>query len=251
LTRIENEKSVININIDKAFGQMEGNVVSYLDWYYSLEAEYMRLGKMLTGQIEVYMQNKLEDHLNLNNPTAELQNTIESALANQQSLREEYQRLKQNILEENRLPDNEDQVSVVSSASLESLITIPTHIDFVSLEQRVAGGTVAAGVGGLIAGKIASKAIFKGAAKAVFKAAAAKAGGATVGGGVGAVMGSVVPGIGTVVGGFIGGLLGGVFIDAVLLKLEEAVSRDEFHREIVSAIIQTRDEFKKRIIPSS
>lgn len=250
LNRIEKDKSIIHINIDKAFSQMEGNVVGYLDWYYSLEAEYMRLGKMLTGQIEVYMQNKLEEYLNLNNPTAELKKTIDSVLANQQTLRNEYQQLRQKILDENRLHDIEDQVSIVSSASLDSLITIPTHIEFVSLDQRVAGGTVAAGVGGLIAGKIASKAIFKGAAKAVFKAAAAKAGGATVGGGVGAVMGSVVPGVGTAVGGFIGGLLGGVLVDAVLLRLEEAVSREEFHREIVSAIIQTRDDFKKRIMVS-
>jgi hypothetical protein len=251
LTRLEAEKALVSEGVDKAFYGIEGNVVRYLDWYYSLEAEYMRLGKMLTGQIEEYMQVKLEEYLSIGNPTADLQKTIDSALATQQTLREEYQRLRLKILDENRVPDSEDQVTVVSSTSLDSLITIPTHIDLVSLDQRVAGGTVAAGIGSLIAGKIARKAIFKGAAKAVVKAAAAKVAGTTIGGGVGAAMGSVVPGFGTVVGGFIGGLIAGVFVDAVLLKLEEVVSRDEFHKEIVSTIVQTREDFKRqlRLVP--
>jgi hypothetical protein len=248
LARLNAEKAVLDANIDKAFFLMDRNVESYLDWYYSLGAEYMRIGQMLTGQLESYMQTKLEEYLNLGNPTADLHRTIETALENQQSLKEEAQRLRQTILAENRVLDSDESFVVSSSASLDSLLTIPNHIELVALDQRIAGGTVAAGIGGLIAGKIASKAIFKGAAKALLKAAAAKVGGTSVGGAVGAFLGSAVPGVGTVVGGFIGGLIGGVAVDAALLKLDEAVSRDEFRREILSVIAQSREDFKKRLV---
>jgi hypothetical protein len=248
LARLNAEKAALDANIDKAFFLMDRNVESYLDWYYSLGAEYMRIGQMLTGQLESYMQTKLEEYLSLGNPTADLHRTIETALENQQGLKEEAQRLRQTILDENRVLDSDESFVVSSSASLDSLLTIPNHIDLVALDQRIAGGTVAAGIGGLIAGKIASKAIFKGAAKALLKAAAAKVGGTSVGGAVGAFLGSAVPGVGTVVGGFIGGLIGGVAVDAALLKLDEAVSRDEFRREILSVIAQSREDFKKRLV---
>ena len=115
----------------------------------------------------------LEEYLNLGNPTADLYRTIETALENQQCLKEEAQRLRKTILDENRVLDSDERFVVSSSASLDSLLTIPNHIELLALDQRIAGGTVAAGIGGLIAAKIANQAIFKGAAKALLKAAAA------------------------------------------------------------------------------
>jgi hypothetical protein len=49
--------------VDRAFDRMEQNVDGYLNWYYSLPAEYMRLATLLTGQIEGYMEQKLSEHL--------------------------------------------------------------------------------------------------------------------------------------------------------------------------------------------
>ena len=55
-----------------------------------------------------------------------------------------------------------------------------------------------------------------------------------------------MPGVGTAVGAIGGGLAGlvlGVTVDGALLKLEEAISRDDFERELVAAIRQARTEF--------
>lgn len=49
--------------VDRAFDRMEQNVDGYLDWYYSLTAEYVRLAKLLTGDIEGYMEQKLSEHI--------------------------------------------------------------------------------------------------------------------------------------------------------------------------------------------
>jgi len=73
--------------------------------------------------------------------------------------------------------------------------------------------------------------------------AASKVAGATAGVVIGGALGSVIPVAGTVVGGMIGGIIGGVLVDAALLKLEEIISREEFKREIIAAIRDTKAEF--------
>jgi phage tail tape-measure protein len=83
------------------------------------------------------------------------------------------------------------------------------------------------------------------ASKTVGGAAAGAAGAAA-----GATAGTVVPGVGTAVGaviGFIGGLVVGVSVDKLLIELEEAISREEFKKSILSAIDEARVEFKAKL----
>jgi hypothetical protein len=96
--------------------------------------------------------------------------------------------------------------------------------------------------------KIVSKGIFKAAGKALSKVAISKVAGTAGGAAIGAAIGSVVPGAGTIVGGVIGGALAGVFVDKVLLELEEAISREDFRMEILNSIRESRDEFKSESI---
>ena len=49
---------------------MEENIDLYLDWYYSLPAEYVRLGKMLVGNLEGYMARELKAKLGSGEPFA-------------------------------------------------------------------------------------------------------------------------------------------------------------------------------------
>ena len=49
-------RTVLEGQVDRAFDKMESNVDSYLDWYYSLQAEYTRLAKLLTGDSAKYME---------------------------------------------------------------------------------------------------------------------------------------------------------------------------------------------------
>ena len=69
---------------------------------------------------------------------------------------------------------------------------------------------------------------------------------------MGAAAGSVIPVAGTLTGsiiGFIAGIAMGVSIDALLLKLEENYSREEFKAQILTAIDQQEREFNALISP--
>jgi hypothetical protein len=52
LGKLNVSRAKLEEQIDLAFDQMENNVDHYLDWYYSLMAEYVRLAKLMTGEIE-------------------------------------------------------------------------------------------------------------------------------------------------------------------------------------------------------
>jgi hypothetical protein len=53
--RVENQ-------LDRAFDRLEDNVDDFLDWYYSLWGEYSRLGKLLVGELETYMEDKMIEY---------------------------------------------------------------------------------------------------------------------------------------------------------------------------------------------
>ena len=95
------------------------------------------------------------------------------------------------------------------------------------------------------------KSLIKVAAKAPVKALASKVGAGALAGGV---AGTVVPIVGNSVGavaGILFGIGGGIAIDGTFLKLEEALARDEFRREIVAAIREARSEFEDEYLGTS
>ena len=49
--------------VNKMYDEILLNTDKYLDWYYSLSAEYSRLFKLITGSIEEYMADKLKENL--------------------------------------------------------------------------------------------------------------------------------------------------------------------------------------------
>jgi hypothetical protein len=48
---------------------MEANVDLYLDWYYSLEGEYGRIGNMLVGDLHGYMLEQFRHTLQRGAPS--------------------------------------------------------------------------------------------------------------------------------------------------------------------------------------
>ncbi len=249
LGRIDVSKATLDGQVSRAFTLMEGNVDGYLNWYYSLSAEYMRLGKLLLGEIEGYMEAKLSEYLQKGNPSDEIERGIKAALSTHQAATDDFQLTVKGILDSNRISTDGAKLSVMSYISLNDMLLMPVHTDFVSLNTRVASGAAAAGIAGVVTGKIVSKIVFKAAAKAVAKAAAAKVGGTATGAAIGLGIGSVVPGFGTVIGGVIGGMIGAVATDAVMLKLDEAISREDFRKEILASIRQAQVEFKSKLWP--
>jgi len=251
LGKLNVSRATMEGQVDRAFDRMEQNVDSYLDWYYSLMAEYMRLGKLLTGDIESYMEQKLLEHLQKGDTYKMLNDGLSAAASTYNAVMDEYRIMVDEILKAHRLDEKLKNTVSVRTMSAELIYSIPVHLDMVTLTARASGGavgaSVGAGIGAAVTAKVVGKGIFKAAAKAVAKMAASKVAGAGTGAVVGGAIGSVIPGAGTVVGGVIGGVVGGVLADATLLKLEEEISREEFKQEIVRAIRTARTEFKSKL----
>lgn len=249
LGKLNVSKATLDGQVNRAFALMEGNVDGYLDWYYSLSAEYMRLANLLIGEIEGYMEAELSEHLQKGDPSGEIERAVKAALSTHEAAVDEYQLAVKGILDSNRISADGNTPIIASYLSLDGMLAMPVHADLVALNTRAAGSTVAAGIVGAVTGKFASKMIFKTAVKAVAKAATTKAVGTAAGTGIGLAVGSVVPVVGTVVGGAIGAVIGGVATDAVLLRLEEAINRDDFKKEILASIREAQVEFRSKLFP--
>ncbi len=248
---------------DRAFDRMEGNVDSFLNWYYSLPAEYARILKILTGSLEDYLQDKLMEYLQQGDAFRKVEAALNEALANQKSVQEEYDRTVKKIISENRIKPQGAKFSVVQSISLKDAFNPPVHKDLIDFNKRMAGGvgagaivgTVTAVVTKKIVSKIAGKATLKKAAQVLAKVMAGKvagsAGGAAAGAAAGAAIGSFVPFIGTAIGATIGGIAGGiatgVTVDKLFLMLEEALNRDTFKKELIESIEDARKDFKNKL----
>ncbi len=249
LGKLNVSRATLEGQIDRAFDRMEHNVDRYLDWYYSLPAEYVRIAKLMMGEIEGYMEKKLNEQLQQGQAFKEVSDAIAGALASQKNVMDAYLPVVKVIMDASRMvPPPADEAKVVKDMSLSDILSLPSHLDIVEIENRVAGGAVAAGVSAAIAAKVASKGVFKAAAKALSKMAVSKAAAVLGGAAIGAAIGSILPGVGTVVVGALGGVIGGLAIDGALLKLEEVISRDEFKKEILVAIREARVAFKARLL---
>ena len=249
---------------DKAFEMLTGNVDLYLGWYYSLAGEYGRLGKLLSGDIEIYMQDKFKEYLHTGEVFASFDDALKIAINNNSAALAQYQESSQTILDENLVEVEESKKSnilVVNDSALDAVMTPPSEL--LEFESRLlasgGGGLAAGGLTGVIvakvAAKVAGKSTFKFAATAFSKVVAAKAGGAAIGAGggaaIGGLIGSIVPVIGTAIGAAVGGVMGaigvGVAVDASLINLEEYFKRSEFRAQIVAGINEQRDAFKAQL----
>lgn len=258
------ESSLVKLEsqADLAFNKLEENVDGYLDWYYSLTGEYSRISMLLVGELEDYMAKKLEESLSQEDAFAPFQDSLNNLLLESEKARSYYQQTAQSIMSNNRINSQDSSFQVVQSVSLQDVMNLSIHQDVLNLYTRLtvggAGGLAAAGLTTAVVTKVLSKVmgknILKIAAKALAKVVASKTvGGAAAGAAgaaAGATAGTVVPGVGTAVGaviGFIGGLVVGVSVDKLLIELEEAISREEFKKSILSAIDEARVEFKAKL----
>jgi len=265
---LESTRSALIREINAGSILMTENVDTFLDDYYSLSSEYKRIAAKAVGSLEDEIEQKLNDALMQGQPfgsfertfqllveeDAEITARIANALARHDAKRD-------SILEANRVAADtigRDAIPQVRSFRLPEidLSVSRTSTMLENLSSRIRGasgaGGVGATVGAVISGIIVKKLVGKGilkvlatAASKVFVSKVASVGAVAAASGViGGVIGSVVPGPGTaagaVVGGVVGGLLVGVTVDAVLLKLEEAVSRANLRNEIVAAIKEHR-----------
>ena len=254
------------------FTRLETEAVNeYLDWYYSLPAEYFRLAKMLVGDLEPYMVERLSETFQQPKWYQDFNEELSRTLTVTEETRTELQQVARDILARNKLESIPADAQTAGTVSLEDILEGGFPKDIIRLEGRLGvsgGSSVASGVIAAstfkkiilkkITTKVATKSAFKLAAKALMKHLAAVglkvSAGATSGAATGAAIGSIVPGVGTAIGATVGGVVGalavGAAVDAALLQLEEALSREDFERNLAQAIQEARLEFAEEYLAS-
>lgn len=247
--------------LDAGFAAMTDNVDLYLDWYYSLPAEYGRIGHMLIGDLEAYIARNMSEALMEGDPFAEYSALLEEALGAEAADGAELRTRVAEIVAANRVePGGLGNVTVVAEADMDTLLRIPAPDNAISLKGRVAAGAVAGGISGAVATVVAAKILAKVMAKGTIKLGAAAVAkvvggkalsglGATgAGAAAGAAVGSVVPVVGTAVGALVGGVIAGFAVgagaDYLLLELEEAFSREAQRVDLLEAIAAVREEMR-------
>ena len=250
--------TLLVMQAEHSFELVERNVDSFLDWYYSLSGEYMRIYKMVTGdQLDNYMKEKLIEHLQNGNPFEGFDRSLQDAVSQNAILVREHKAAVQRILDQNRIQLDIVGVSIIERGPMEKIINPSVYFDFKALRNSLlksgAKGTLAgsmtSAVTGKIMEKIESRNILKMAAKALAKFAVAKATGSLGGASAGATVGSAIPGIGTAVGALVGIVIGGIIIDKGILKLEELMNREAFKIDIMGAITEVKRELTETMKP--
>lgn len=246
-------KEELERQLDAAFELMAGNVDLYLDTYYSLPAEYMRLGAMLSNSLESRLSNDLNDALNKGEPFKDFERTLQELIQRNEALQERYQKVSHELLAANEVAAPQGEFWQVELHSLENVMAPVRKVQYINGAMR--GTTAGVGaISAMVATKVVSKALAKGtlklAAKAVAKGAVSKAGAGGASVAAGAAIGSIFPGAGTLAGALIGagvGLVVGVTVDYTLLEVEEELTRDEFKQQIIHAIEQARADFRVQL----
>ena len=211
------------------------NVDSYLEWYYSLPADYEILLSQIGVLGEDYMVSKLEEGVD----DTELQDALESYTEQAAALNDE---LKQEIESAQLLEVPEGYQTVVETLSMESLTSSfePTE-RIVAADERLAT-SAAAGIGaGLLTKhlvtKLMNKIFFKKLSAKLTAQLSTKAASAAVG----SAVGSVAPGVGTVIG-FAAGLAVGVGVDYAMVEIDRALNYDTYKQEVIDSIEASRSD---------
>jgi hypothetical protein len=246
--RVENQ-------LDRGFDKLEDNVDEFLDWYYSLFGEYTRLAKLLVGDLETYMEDKMVEYFEKGDVFEPFQAELNTLLTKSSEIQKVYQEKARRIMDQNRLYTDNADVEIVHRISLSEVMNPSFHNDVISLEHRLLASSGGGAVGGVVTAlvvkkiiaKIIAKNTVKTAAKAIVKVIGSKLATGGAGAAAGAAAGSILPGIGTVVGagaGIVIATVAGLSIDKLLIELEETLSRETFKAEIMTNVNRTREEMK-------
>ncbi len=252
LVRREAVLDDVAVALDAGFDRMRGNVGLYLDWYYSLPSEYARLASMIMGDAEDFLARKVAETLGAGDPFADLAPALSNALSADAAIRAEFQETARAIVAANRVaPGADAEVQRIAPFGVEDMLILPEPVTLITVGQRLgisaAGGGIAGVASALIARRAASRLVASGSVRIAAKALQAMSsrtvgglGGAAAGAAAGGAVGSVVPLFGTALGAVAGGIIGGIGVavgtDYLVLKLEEALSREANRAAILSAI---------------
>lgn len=223
--------------IELALSEIENNVDLFLDAYYTVSAEWMRLYKtLITRNAEEYLAAKVEEYITSSEEYARIDGQLEILFRLDEESRLQYQERVNQILFENRIDEPTGPYVVTKELNFRPLSIPDSGMDS-SLTERTVLSAASAVITAKVTSKLIVKASFKVAAQFFIKVAGGAAG-ATAGGAIGT---AIVPVIGTVIGIGVGGLVGYGF-DRYQIKKEEKEHRDDFKQDILDSITESRYE---------
>jgi hypothetical protein len=255
----ENEEKLIR-EINSIFDGYKNNVENYLDWYYSLQGDYARIGVMVVGEAENFMSDTLTvilaKDVNQERVTATLKELNQILDREKEAFEEIKSRYRYPCGLDDHLSCDTPQTQLNFSAYQFAKLTVPPEIFSLKIRLAVSGtvgltGGVLAGIGvKRVVTKIVRSVFFKSSAKTLVgvatKRTSSALGAGIAAGSTGAILGTgVAPGPGTAAGAVIGfgtGVLGALVTDYVLLKLEEVINRDNFRTNLMSMLEIQRKE---------
>ncbi len=246
------------------FSMMRANVDQYLDWYYSLPAEWGRVTSLLAGDIDDYLARKLSETLDTGRPFEAFEQTFSRAMAEEAVLLQGFRQRAEEILEARRVDVSpEEEIIVVARMDRDSLLALPDYTSLTTIEQRLTTAAATTGVSGIVAALATRQIILRASSSGAIRAAgaaiarlalvraSAAGSGGLIGGFIGGTLGSVVPVLGTAAGAAIGGAIGGLAVgvgaELLMLKLEEYWSRDEHRDQLIAAIDGAEAELLSRL----
>ena len=154
--------------VNAVFDARVANVDSYLDWYYSLGADYERLGKLITGTIESFVADQLTESLEAGVDDSEFVSTLQSYVDQAAAINAEYEEGLANSeligIPEWLLTSTEAITADFLSGPIE-----PTQ-RLLDAGERFGISALAGGAGGIAAGVATSKAVGGAAEKAATSA---------------------------------------------------------------------------------
>ncbi len=159
--------------INESFDKQVANVDSYLDWYYSLGADYERLANLITGTVEEFVADQLTSSLQEGVDDSQLQEALQGYVDQAAALKAEYEEQ----LAAAELHDVPEWLIVTTETVSSSFFDDPIEpsqrlLDF---GERLGVSATAGAVGGVAAGKAVSSAAQSAGEKAAEKAATSAA----------------------------------------------------------------------------
>lgn len=225
--------------VNASFDARLANVDSYLDWYYSLPADYERLAKLITGSVESYALEQFEAKIEEGIDDSQIENKLEEFSGQAEALKSEFETGLANC----ELVGVSDWLLTIQEMPQADLFygSLEPTEKLLEASGRFGVSAAAGAAGGVLSKKLVEKVLKKEFFGKIVGRISSALASRTIGGGAGAAAGSVVPGIGTIAG-FVAGTAIGVGADYGMLKLDEVQNREAYKQEIVGTIEEQRAE---------
>lgn len=224
--------------VNAAFDKRIENIDSYLDWYYSLPADYERVIRVFTGSLEEGLRNQLSTSLSQGIDDSGLNDEMQACVEQAAQLQEKLK----NGLADCEVADVPDWLQKPAEFNPQRLTEIQKPSEqLLEDSQRITTSVGAGAVGGFVVKKVVDRVVGQKAFEKMTTTLARSLGLKTASSAIGSVTGSVVPGAGNVAG-FVAGAAIGTGVDFAILKADEMQNRQTYHDEIAEIIEQQRAE---------